>query len=780
MVKQWEIDLGQQVWEAKTAADARAIISICEQQFNARPVAVGRENNIGTINIASDSGLALVERLTNGIDSLIELAVRLDPATPDTKSPEAAVKRLFAVPGGGHGEMSTDERRLLGEGLRIGMHESGKRKRPTIRVTDRGIGQHPSQFSKTLLSLNEENKVGKFYTMGTYGQGGSTTLGFSTYAIICSRRHPDLLGYNESDCVGFTVAYEEDTDPETSKLPRYVWLVDDQGLPFRLPVSAVPELNYGTRITHIEYDCQGLEGQFTTQMWQFLNNALFDPVLPFILEGDRTPHERSSGSRVILGNGTRLSHVDRARGDLEVAAHDAHKIILPDYGSVTAKWWVLDRPEGSSSRSDPVDSYARPDSAVVMTLHGQRQATQRRTWLKDTTKLPFLYKQMIVNINTNELNGLGRRLVYASTRERARQSDLSRKIFDEVAQLIREDETLKQLNHEARERRLAESSKAANERVQKRLNRFIKTRLQDSSRSGDKRSGYEGRGTSGGAGTDEGEARGKKKTSRRGRPRRDVDDSHLPSVPTELAFESRRLRVAVGFSTDVWVLLNAKNGYLPEHEEDLSVVFSGDNSSDRGNDTPGLMVKSMSRLLGGRSRWKIQASQAARLGSYEFKARLISPGGVLSDSIPLEVVAPPEPNRSGRGGEEEDTGPEIRWITRDGWDDDIAGKTFTSRTVGAVSADDEKTVIFVNRDFGLLAKAVGSRNATPEMIDARRDRYLYPVACGLWLQHYENQRITDDNRPDDGYLESEMARLAEAVIAAIDPDVDLAGVSSEE
>ena len=773
MVKRWKMDLGRQVWEAKTAADAMAIISTCEQRFNARPVAVGRENNIGTINIASDSGLALVERLTNGIDSLIELAVRLNPATSDADSPEAAVRRLFGVPAGGHGEMSMGERRLLGEKLKIGMHESGERKRPTIRVTDYGIGQHPSKFSKTLLSLNEENKVGKYYTMGTYGQGGSTTLGFSKYVILCSRRHPDLLEQEESDSIGFTVAYEEDTDPETSKLPRYVWLVDEGGSPFRLPVDAVPELNHGTRITHIEYDCQGLEGQFTTQMWQFLNNALFDPALPFILEGDRTPHERDAGSRVILGNGVRLSHVDRARGDLEVAAHDAHKIMLQEYGSVTAKWWVLDRPEGSSSMSDPVDSYAKADSAVVMTLHGQRQATQRRTWLKDTTKLPFLYKQMIVNINTNDLNGLGRRLVYASTRERARQSDLSRRIFEEVAQLIREDETLRHLNYEARERRLAESSKAANERVQKRLNRFIKTRLKDSSRTGDQRSERNGRRTSGGVGTQEGQGLGKKKGSRRGRPRRDINDSHLYSVPTELTFESKRLRVAVGFSTDVWVLLNAKNGYLPEHEGDLSVAFLGDNPS-------GLMVKSMSRLLGGRSRWKIQASQVARLGAYEFRTQLIAASGVLSASIPLEVVNPPEPNRSGRGGEEDDTGPEIHWISKDVWDTDIAGKTFTSKTVGAVAADDEKTVIFVNRDFGLLAKAMGSRNLTPEAIDLRRDRYLYPVACGLWLQHHENQMIRDEDRPEDGYLEGEMARLAEAVIAAIDPDIDLAGVSSEE
>ena len=776
MVERWQRDLGRQVWEAKTATETSAIIAICEQRFRGRPVAVGRENNIGTINIASDSGLALVERLTNGLDSLIELAVRLNPATSEPASPEAAVRLFFGVPAGGHGDMTESERRSLGEKLTISMRESGVRKRPSICVTDIGIGQHPTQFSKTLLSLNETNKVGQYYTMGTFGQGGSTTLGFSKYAILCSRRHPDLLEDGEPDTVGFTLVYEEDTDPNTSKLPRYVWLVDEGGLPFQLPTEAFPELEHGTRVTHIEYDCQGLEGQFTTQMWQFLNNALFDPVLPFVLEGDRTSNERAARSRVILGNHVRLSRVDRARGDLDVAAHDAHKILLPEYGSVTAKWWVLERSEGSTSTSDPVDSYAKPDSAVVMTLHGQRQATQRRTWLKDTTKLPFLYKQMIVNINTNDLNGRGRRLVYASTRERARQSDLSRRIFEEVAQLIREDETLKQLNREARERRLSESSRAANEKVQKRLSQFIKTRLRDTSRASGRVAGREGQGKSGDVGTQSGNERGKRKRTGGPKKIRDISDSNLHKVPTYLRFDSKKLRVAVGFSTDVWVCLDAKNGYLPENERELTTTFVGDDDGD----TSGLIVKSMSMLLGGRSRWKIHASQATKLGRYQFKAQLMTANGVLSDSISLEVVNPPEPNRSGRGGQEEDTGPEIRWIRKDEWETDVAGKTFTSKTVGDVTADDEKTVIFVNRDFALLAKAMGSRNLTSEMIVTRRDRYLYPVACGLWLQHYENQTIAVEDRPDDAYLEGEMARLAEAVIVAIDPDVDLASVTSDE
>ena len=772
MTLSWERHLGSLTWNAKTADDARTIIHECIKRFNAKPIAVARENNSGTINMASDPGLALVERITNGIDSRIELACRRSPDHKPT-SPEEAARQLFDIPTEGFSEMTNKERRDLAGGLVVGMHRSGNSRRPTVRVTDAGTGQHPSLFCDTLLSLNESNKVDLEYTMGTFGQGGSTTLGFSKFVIFCSRRHPDLLTPGQSDRVGFTVAYEEDTDPNTAKWPRYVWLVKEDGSALDLPVAAFPELSHGTRITHVEYDAQSLRAQFTTQMWQFLNNALFEPVLPFILEGDRTRNERRAGSRVILGNAARLSRVDRARGKIQVAAEDTHQITLREFGSVEASWWVLARPPESASRSAPAASYADASTAVLMTLHGQRQATKPRTWLKNTAKLPFLYKNMIVNINTNGLNGAGRRQVYASTRERARRTDLSKRIFDEVMELIRGDDDLKRLNHLEREKRLAEASRAANEKVQKRLKKFISTKLKEKFKSGDARKGPGGSGQSGGRGTQPGKRRGKKRRPGGGKGRRNTDDGRFGSFPTSFTFDAKTLRMAQGFATTMWVHVDAKNGYLPAHDEDLDISISG-------SDTPSPFVKSRSKLLGGQSFWKIVAPLETPIGEYRLTATLVTPNGPLSASVPAEVLLPAEPKKSGKGGQEEETGPEIRWVTKDQWDTPVAGETFTAKKVGIVSADDEVTVLFINRDFGPFAKSLEKRGLSEDAIRTRRDRYLYPVACGLWLQHHENQTIDEESRPTDEYLEGEMARLAEAVIVAIDPDVEIADAEGEE
>jgi hypothetical protein len=774
MTEQWERDLGRLIWDAKTSNDATAIIEECIKRFRARTIPIGRPNNSGTINMAADSGLALIERLTNGIDGLIELAVLLNPGAIQPSSPEEAARLLFDIPAGGHGDLTETERREIAKGLVIGMHESGVKKRPTIRVTDTGVGQHPSVFSKTLLSLNEDNKANIGYTMGTFGQGGSATLSFSNYTVFCSRRHPELLGPGEADRVGFTVAYEEDTDPDTTSMPWYVWLVKEDGSPLDLPVDAFPDLEYGTRISHVEYDVQGLVGQFTTQMWQFLNNGLFDPVLPFILEGDRTAPEVKAGSRVMLGNAARLSRVDRARGDIEIAAEDTHEITLKGYGSVTASWWVLARPAGSTSKSGPAESYASAGDAVVMTLHGQRQATKPRTWLKDTTKLPFLYKDMIVCINTNGLNGAGRRELYTSTRERERKSDLSAQIFSDVADLIREDVDLKRLNHLARERRLAQAATAANEKIQKRLGKFVKTKLKERFKSGSSGKGTSGAGQAGGTGNQPGDRRGKNKRSGGNTKGRDTDDSHLPNVPTSLAFDTKALRVAQGFSTTMWVQIDAKNGYLPEHDDDLDIRISG-----TGEHLP--FVKSRSKLLGGQSLWKIAAPAECPTGTYQLSATLMTSNGQLNETIALEVFQPPEPKKTGKGGREEETGPEIKWIEKAKWEyHEGRSGPYTARTVGHVDESAENTTVWVNRNFHTLDDALGKRGLSEDAIVIRADRYLYPVACGLWLQHFECQNLTNGDQPTDEYLDGEMARLAEAVIVAIDPDVDIADAEAED
>jgi hypothetical protein len=159
-------------------------------------------------------------------------------------------------------------------------------------------------------------------------------------------------------------------------------------------------------------------------------------------------------------------------------------------------------------------------------------------------------------------------------------------------------------------------------------------------------------------------------------------------------------------------------------------------------------------------------------GDYTFRASLLTPNGVLTDTTTVAVSSPAKPKAKGT---EPETGPRVEWVNRDQWDDHDGA--LDADTVGYVTEDEEETIIWVNRNLDLLDAALASRNLTAEQIETRATRYQFPVACALWLQQDALKKANP--RPDDNYLKAEMERLAEAVLIAADPDVDAALEESE-
>lgn len=752
--------LAQRLWGARTPEDAAWILGAAKDLYGPIDTApVGdRPNNSGIIRVSSDPMLALVERITNAIDACLDLQAH--QVGGPVASPREGARSWFKVPDAGLVAMSDVERRKLAQNIVVVMEESGEPKRPTISITDKGTGLHPEDFAGTILSLNANNKVSAPYTMGTYGQGGSATLGFAHSTIIISRCHPDELD-GRTDMVGWTLATEY-FDESTMKVPSYVFYRPTASSSvFALDSELFPDFDHGTRVIHIAYDAQKGATAYTTGAWQLLNATLFDPVLPFILGGNRKgidPEWKADKmpTRVITGTATRLSGEDVGGGQIELAHTDSHQIDLgKSYGSVRVAYWALRRPEGSTSSSDITRSYVEAGAAVSMTLFGQRQDATPRTWIKDQVKLPFLYKNMVVQIDADRLTGQAKRELFASTRERATESDLRRRIYEEVADILRRDTMLGFLNNQEKERLLKKSSEATNEKVRQRLAKFIKSKLKDVQKAG-----------SGGSG--EGSGGSQKPSPGKPSPPRDLSDDHLPNFPTSISFERGNITVRQGRKTSVWVQINAKNGYLPAHDDDLTISWSG------GDENGKVRVATRSTLGGGKSSWQIAATPDAKLGDHRLHIELVTPGGLLSADLSV-TVEPPPPAPKDKPSTEPETGPEVRWVVKDEWDD----HEFNERSVGRVAEDAESTIIFINRDYRLLTQALSGRSLTADQISTRADRYQYPVACALWLQNHEVQKLSGDARPSEDYLNLELERMAEAVLMASDPDVALAEESTD-
>ena len=384
--------------------------------------------------------------------------------------------------------------------------------------------------------------------MGAFGQGGSATYGFSRATIIVSRRHPACLD-GKPDRVGWTIV-REFFDAATMKLPNYSYYAPAgaDGV-FELDPALLPDLPHGTRIIHVAYDLQGAATTYTTGIWQLYNAALFDPVLPFIVGGvGRYNPNKSTGdkpdTRVITGNATRLAGIDKARGDIEAAHSESVELELgAEYGSVRINYWVLARSEGSTSRSDVTAGYVKADSAVVMTLFGQRQDQLPRTWIKDNAKLPYLFKNMIVQIDADGLTPIAKRELFASTRERATDSDLRRddlRLPGEAAARGRRAGPAQPRREGAADEPLDGGDERQDPPAARQVHHLAAARGRQGRRRHRRPPG--------------GKAPQPKPQSKPAgvvRPKRSTDDSALPKVPTYIRFEKEQVRLVQGGETGV-------------------------------------------------------------------------------------------------------------------------------------------------------------------------------------------------------------------------------------
>jgi hypothetical protein len=711
-----------------------------------------RPNNAGTVQISSSAAAALIERVTNAIDGVLELKT-LEHTGTVPASPRIAAQERFGIPRAGLSAMSEAERRKLAERIAVVLGESGERERPTVVVSDHGVGQHPLDAPSTLLSLNEKNKLGKPYLQGAYGQGASATYRFSRYTVVVMRRKPSLNG-GRDDVAGWSVVWEDPGDVNVDKLPIYRYLVDEHGeIPTFEPSALEDDSWHGVRVAHICYDLRGYTAAYTQPKngaWALLHSSVFDPVLPFLVEGRRAIDAKAAGgssSRVVIGNAARLDNPSGPRGDLSVTYKNALDFDLGKatgrgLGRLGIRYWVLQRPPGSTSTSDPTASYVGVDAAVTMTLSGQRQDAESRTWLKNRTELPFLARNLIVQVDVDDLSPLAKRELFSSTRERAVDGDLRDLIYDELVGALKEDAELRRLEREEREKVLAQSTEQVDEKVRERLRKHIQSRLPNKKRKVKKNKLVAEPPPSSGSG---------------GPGNRDRNDSHLPAEPTTMRFERDPIALRQGGRTTVWVEINAKNDYLPNHDDQLQVRFDSRIAGE-------VVIVSKSRLAGGRSMWRLQADADAPEGSFEIEAVLMTSAGVINAKSTVEIV-PAKKRRKRQMVEEQDTGPEITWIRSGQW----PALGWEEQTVGEVRVDAEKTVIMVNRDQRLLRRALDdNKKLASTVIEQRASRYLFPVACGLFEQH----RATKErkNTPDAEYVAGELERMAESVLLVIDQD----------
>lgn len=742
----------------------------------------GNPYNDGPIELGKDAPTQLVERVVNAIEACFELQAKRDPTT-QPQSPDAAAHAWFAVPSRGVGAMTDEKavRSLALRTVRVHLMDSGNSERPTVRIEDQGIGQHPAAFSTSLLSLHRSEKRESAYLIGKYGHGGATTLMYSEFTIVASRRAPDLLN-GRADLIGFTIVRYR---PGRVKGGTYEYLCGPEGA----ILSAQPQsvrgrfaVGHGTTFVHVGYDLHRYSAAYRQQrtgMWALLNSSLYDPHLPIHITGERKrdlhgdPNAASTG-RIIKGNAAVLDGLPTtlkakpASSTTDVDDSDTRPFLrfsddislevaqgITPLGRIRVRIWVI-------GGAPTVESYVRAEQTITLTISGQRHGQRGRDFLK-ACKLGFLAKRTVIQVAADGLNSDARRHLFPSGREQQRDNEIGHAVFSALEEYLAND-ALHALEEEAKNAELAKASAKVKESVRRKVAKLIQRHMAGAGarKVGSALTGTEPRPTAGPA------------TNRPHAHRKppQMDDSLFPSVPTVIEIVNSRRQIEAGRSGHLILSIDAKNGYLDDHREDLVVEIGGP-------DPGGLRHKGTGSVRGGHARLVFGTSPQTAPGTYVVRVKLIRPeAGELVATATIDVVPQPELSQPEQPS---DSGmPDITWIKhqRDAVDEKERaqlGETWppewTGEEAGDVTTSGGSLVFRLNESFPELRKAILRRADGPagsrDAVESLKDRYAGAVSFGMFLLNDARDKAPQNERPNETWMRSAYIALGRVQLATI-------------
>lgn len=427
-------------------------------------IPVGRENNRGAIEASADPGRSLVERLTNGIDAILEGEHETHGGIPDCRSPKEAAMAWLAVPENGLSELTTSRRRDLSKRVTVELFSGEGRQSRTVSVRDLGIGLNPAEMPMTILSLNESNKLQKHYLAGTYAQGGSSTFAVSRYTLIASRK----IGGAR---IGFTLVRFLDLPPDQYKTGHYVYLAyASQILSIEATEQQFPS---GTLVRHYGYDLTNYSSPLGPgSVYGLLNQILFDPILPVWLDNRIHNYRRViKGSRSAL-NGA-VDEGDDSRGPTLSHSVRMFYVSLGEFGRIGVEYWVLEAPTQANKR--PIAAFVNPAKPIILSLNGQNHGEMSQSLIKKEADLPYLALRFIGHIDCNSLTPTAKRQLFVSNREEARGGAVYQLVQEEIIKVLRSDDELARLNAEAREHSARERDEVAVAQMRREVARLLRT-----------------------------------------------------------------------------------------------------------------------------------------------------------------------------------------------------------------------------------------------------------------------------------------------------------------
>ena len=412
-------------------------------------------SNASVINMLRKGEKGLVERITNGIDAVIEKKVSENFGTAPSTS-TAVIKKAFPdyyahCEKIRKGLADSNHVCDAGNQVMVAVSDGSRSSRPTYDVVDKGTGIRGPEFASTILSINRGNKLSsdKQYLIGAFGQGGSTSLSFANATIIISK--VDNVYY-------YTVVKQ--VDLQDYKNVAYVYLTIDEQIPTcEEDITTFDEewlqqfvnSESGTLVRMVEMnispEISGLDASKPHGLGDLINTELFDVGLPVSVYENRQSFRGNvhSQNRSSFGSALKLCTwkkylKDEYSGSLNIDFENKpYKIdyyaILPD----NEQDWASD-----SKCRITFESINIYDDPVIYTVNGQTVSTEGFTRIKNGGLNQLRYRLLIV-INL-DLLGKEKYKFFTTDRSQIKVTEDSKGLLTEVISKICHEPKLIELN----------------------------------------------------------------------------------------------------------------------------------------------------------------------------------------------------------------------------------------------------------------------------------------------------------------------------------------------
>ena len=699
--------------------------------------------NQGAINIYENPAYAIVERLTNCMDGVIELELRENPGIT-AKSPHEAVAKLWGIKSVSQLSINDSKLKALKKRITIELADSGEREKPTIIVTDDGIGIHPTDARETILSLHGNNKKGKFHLHGMFGQGGSGTFASCSISVIITRKASIALNGKE-DLVGITIVRKTHDDNE--QLPSYKYLCcSDLTIP-GFDASGVNNFERGVRVIHVEYDIGNMHKRpvyDTDGLQGFLGQRMFDPALPVTYIGSRTsPNELNAGKPTIRTSRGLTYRLNSKSRDKARAVHkDEIKISLgKGIGEVLVRLWLIHWPDGVQKTALTARKTFIPPglNPIVFSNSGQVIDSLDTAWFRRNTNLGLVAEGVVMDISLDKLNHKAKASLVGGNRKMVR-NQLYESILHHIIDRLNKDDALKYWEEQFASRRIVRE--VVDEELSRRLGDKIDTFLNRDTSS------IKLTGTTGSKGGTDKKEEPKKKD--------------LPLLPTRIICEPPEIILRQGTSESFTIDIDAQEGLLQQEGNSLELIWEGD--------TEGVSTSTGS-LKNGNIRSHIKVGKGVATGKRTLTVQLKLSDKLLENTIPVEIKEPEKSskNKQVKKVKSPPTGPIIVWVTKAEWPQ----HDWDEEHVGKVEFGPDKTTIFLNKDSKHCVDYTNAPGKAEQWLKRLENEWILQVGFAVFRLDYQNEKaFSNGDRMTEDQVKHTKGIFAESVVVAKKDSID--------